>query len=196
MGAGILPTTIYNNKIYFLFGKENRYEDSASGFSDFGGGTDNKETYFQTAIREGTEELTGFLGSPSHLKNMLKKTGYYPIDYKSDGYSNYRCHIFPYHYDERLPYYYNNNQQFIQKHLDSSIIKETKIFEKEKIEWFCIDDLLKRKKEFRSYFQNIIDIIHRDKDKILVFLKKAEKEKEKYFYKPTFIKTRKNRKNK
>ena len=42
MGAGILPTTIHNDKLYFLFGKENQYEDSAEGFSDFGGGTDNK----------------------------------------------------------------------------------------------------------------------------------------------------------
>ena len=55
MGAGILPTSIHNNKLYFLFGKENKYEDSASGFSDFGGGTDNKETFIQTAIREGPE---------------------------------------------------------------------------------------------------------------------------------------------
>ena len=63
MGAGILPTTIHNNKLFFLFGKENKYEDSAPGFSDFGGGTDNNETYFETAIREAGEELTGFLGN-------------------------------------------------------------------------------------------------------------------------------------
>ena len=43
MGAGILPTTIHNGKLYFLFGKEGKYEDSAPGFSDFGGGTDNNE---------------------------------------------------------------------------------------------------------------------------------------------------------
>jgi 8-oxo-dGTP pyrophosphatase MutT (NUDIX family) len=196
MGAGILPTAIHNNKIYFLFGKENQYEDSASGFSDFGGGTDNSETFFQTAIREGTEELTGFLGSPDHLKNMLKKYGYYTIDYKSEGYSTYRSHIFPYPYDEILPYYYNNNQRFLQKHLDQEVIKKTKIFEKEEIKWFCIDDILKRKKEFRSYFQNIIEMIYREKDKIYQFLQKAKKEK--YFTKPiihfSYRKTRKNRK--
>ena len=173
MGAGILPTSIYNGKIYLLFGKENRFEDSASGYSDFGGGTDNNETYLQTAIREGTEELTGFLGSETYLKQMLKKKGYLPIDYKVDGYSNYRCHLFPFQYDEKLPFYYNNNQLFLQKHLDPSIIKKTKIFEKERIEWFCIDDLMKRKKEFRSYFQNIIDVIYREKNAILLFIKKS-----------------------
>ena len=41
MGAGILPTTIHNGKLYFLFGKEGKYEDSAPGFSDFGGETDD-----------------------------------------------------------------------------------------------------------------------------------------------------------
>lgn len=196
MGAGILPTTIHNNKIYFLFGKENQYEDSASGFSDFGGGTDNNETFFQTAIREGTEELTGFLGSSRHLKNLLKKYGYYTIDYKSEGYNTYRSHLFPYPYDEFLPYYYNNNQQFLQKHLDPNIIKKTKIFEKQEIKWFCIDDILKRKKEFRSYFQNIIEMIYKEKDNISLFLQNAKREK--YFTKPitsfSSKKTRKNRK--
>ena len=177
MGAGILPTTIYNNKIYFLFGKENQYEDSASGFSDFGGGTDNQETFLQTAIREGTEELTGFLGSPDHLKKMLKKYGTFTIDYNSEGYSTYRSHLFPYPYDEMLPYYYNNNQRFLQKHLDANIIKKTKIFEKQEIQWICIDDIMKRKKEFRSYFQNIIEMIYRVKDQIYTFLRNATKEK-------------------
>ena len=58
MGAGVLPTTILNGKLYFLFGKENQYEDSAPGFSDFGGGTDNNEKFLETAVREGGEELT------------------------------------------------------------------------------------------------------------------------------------------
>ena len=39
MGASILPVTIYNGKLYFLFGKE-RDIDENPGWSDFGGGTD------------------------------------------------------------------------------------------------------------------------------------------------------------
>ena len=95
MGAGILPTTIHNNKLYFLFGKENQYEDSAAGFSDFGGGTDNKENFLETAIREGGEELTGFLGNDNDLKKLLKKYGTYNIDFESNGHTTYRVHIFP-----------------------------------------------------------------------------------------------------
>jgi len=173
MGAGILPTTIHNNKLYFLFGKENTYEDSASGFSDFGGGTDNKESFLETAAREGTEELTGFLGSEKDLKTRITKYGSYPITYHSEGHTPYKMFIIPFVYDDFLPYYYNNNQKFIRLKLDQSIIKNSKIFEKEEIRWFCIDDILKEKKHFRSYFQNIIEMIYEDKTKINNFIKKS-----------------------
>ena len=175
MGAGILPITICSDgKIYFLFGKENKYEDSASGWSDFGGGTDNKETYFQTACREGSEELTGFLGSSNDIAVMLKtKGGAYTIDYtdKSGKYGTYRTHIFPLTYDPMLPHYYNNNQRFLQKHLSPEIIKSTKIFEKAEIRWICIDELKKMRKQFRSFFQHIIDEILANKSEITRFIK-------------------------
>ena len=57
MGGGILPATIHEGKLYFLFGKEGKYEDTAPGFSDFGGGTDNNESLIKTATREGGEEF-------------------------------------------------------------------------------------------------------------------------------------------
>ena len=175
MGAGILPTTIYKNKLYFLFGKENQYEDSAPGFSDFGGGTDNNETYLQTAIREGGEELTGFLGSDQDIRKILKKHGTYNIDYKTDGHHNYRMHIFPMVYDPYLPMYYNNNQKFLQKRLDPKVIQESKIFEKAEIRWICMDDIMKMRPEFRSYFQNIVDIMYHERQSIDQFIKKAFK---------------------
>jgi hypothetical protein len=169
MGAGILPTTIYKNKLYFLFGKENKYADTP-GFSDFGGGTEKNESYLQTAIREGGEELTGFLGSDEDLSKMLKKRGTYNIN--NDG--NYRMHIFCMKYDEALPYYYNNNQCFLQKRLDPETIKKTKIFEKAEICWFCVDELLARKKEFRSYFQKIVEKIVAQEPKIFKFIQKRQ----------------------
>jgi len=170
MGAGILPTTIHNGKLYFLFGKENKHEDSASGFSDFGGGTDNKEGFFETAVREGTEELTGFLGTMTDLRKMLKKNGTYNIDYHSTGYNPYRCHLLPMEYDPKLPFYYNNNQKFLQKHLDTNVIKKSKIFEKEEIRWVCLDDFKKMRSKFRCYFKNILDDIYKQKVQIYQFI--------------------------
>jgi 8-oxo-dGTP pyrophosphatase MutT (NUDIX family) len=210
MGAGILPITICSDgKIYFLFGKENKYEDSASGWSDFGGGTDNKESFFQTACREGSEELTGFLGSSNDIAAMLKtkanaytkgcscgaytKGGTYTIDYtdKSEKHGTYRTHLFPLTYDPMLPHYYNNNQRFLQKHLSPEIIKSTKIFEKAEIRWICIDKLKKMRKQFRSFFQHIIDEILANKSEIMRFLKERKPQSRKNKKQP--IKSRKNK---
>jgi hypothetical protein len=171
MGAGILPTTIRNNKLYFLFGKENKFEDSAPGFSDFGGGNDNNETYFQTAVREAGEELTGFLGTDKDVKKLLTKHGTYNIDYNTgEGFKTYRMHIFPMEYDPMLEFYYNNNQKFIQKRLDPKVIKSSKIFEKEEIRWICVDDIMKMRSQFRSYFQNIVDMIYAQRGDIKKFI--------------------------
>ena len=188
MGAGILPTTIHKGKLYFLFGKENEFEDSAHGFSDFGGGTDNSESFFETAIRESCEELTGFLGNENDIRILLKKYGTYNIDYKSENFNVYRMHIFPFEYNELLPFYFNNNRNFLKKRLDSIIIKKSKIFEKEEIRWVCIDDIPKMRGKFRSYFENIIDIMLAQKNEIKYFISKNLK-------KGTKNKTRKKNKN-
>jgi len=175
MGAGILPTTIHNGKLYFLFGKENKYEDSAPGFSDFGGGTDNGESYLETAIREAGEEFTGFLGSDTDVRKMLKRSGTYIIDHKTDGHKTYRMHIFHFEYNHWLPFYYNNNQRFLQKRLDPNVIKKSKIFEKAEIRWVCIDDLKKMRPEFRSYFQTIVDMMLNQKESIQNFIERSSK---------------------
>ena len=179
MGAGILPCAIYKGKLYFLFGKENKFEDSAKGFSDFGGGTDNKESFLETAVREGSEELTGFLGTEKQLKHMLTQHGTYVIDYDSNTHSTYRTHIFPFEYNDALPFYYNNNQKFLQKRLNPSIYKKSKLFEKAEIKWMCIDDLHRSRKIFRSFFRNIIDKIIQNKKEIYSFLSISQKKNSK-----------------
>ena len=191
MGASILPVTIHKGKLYFLFGKE-RAIDENTGWSDFGGGTDAKETFLQTAVREGGEELTGFLGSDADLKHMLTKSGTFKIDYENPGskYGVYRVHIFPIVYNEFLPFYYNNNQRFLQKRLDPKIIKDSKIFEKAEIKWICIDEIIKMKKEFRSFYQNIVDLILAKRGEIDAFIRKT------YIYKKNHLKkTRSFKKN-
>jgi 8-oxo-dGTP pyrophosphatase MutT (NUDIX family) len=185
MGAGILPTTIHNEKLYFLFGKEGKYEDSAPGFSDFGGGTDNSETFLETAIREAGEEFTGFLGNDADIRKMLKKHGTYNIDHKTDGHKTYRMHIFPFEYNEWLPHYYNNNQRFLQKRLAPKIFKTTKIFEKAEIRWVCVDDLKKMRSQFRCYFQNIVDMMLNQKESIRKFIESKKGSMKKHFKKST-----------
>lgn len=171
MGGSVLPATIDDKGVLrFLFGKE-RDIDENPGWSDFGGGTEDGESYMTTAIREGGEELTGFLGGEKEIKALLNKYGTYNVTYPgSNGHVGYRVHIFPMSYDEYLPFYYNNNQRFIQKRLDPKIIRDTKIFEKQEIKWWSIDEIKREKKQFRSFYQNIVDMILADSNKIHNFV--------------------------
>ena len=171
MGAGILPTTIHQGKLYFLFGKENKYADTP-GFSDIGGGQDGNENFMQAAIREGTEELTGFLGSEADLAKLLKKHGTYEIDFVE---GKYKTFIFPMAYDPYLERYYNNNQKFIQKRLDPEVINTSKIFEKSEIRWICIDEFSRSRSKFRPFYLNVIDTILREQIRIKAFLRKSQK---------------------
>ena len=175
MGASILPITICNGKILFLFGKE-RNIDKNPGWSDFGGGTDNNESFIETASREGAEEITGFLGEKDDIKKLLKN-GTFNLDYtdSSGKYGTYRCHICPIKYDKYLTMYYNNNQRFLQKHLSKKIIRDMKIFEKTEIKWFSFEDIQRNKSNFRNFYQNIVDLILKNKKNIKKFLNKGRK---------------------
>lgn len=180
-GSSILPVTIKNKKLYFLFGKEHNSDDSP-GFSDFGGGVENGEDIFETAMREGGEELTGFLGDATEIKDKITEAGgFYKIVYNFPDNPNnsYHIHIFNIDYDENLPKYYNTNHKFLWNNMNSDTLKKTKLFEKTIIEWFSIEDIKTRKCEFRKFYQNIIDRI--------IF-------EEKTIYK--FVKSRKSKRNK
>jgi len=165
MGAGILPISFYKNRIYLLFGKENKYADTP-GWSDFGGGIDKGETAYKTVIREAQEELTGFLGGDKEIKKIIGKN---PYTISHNGYQMFVC---PIAYDELLPFYYNNNQRFLQKSLDPRIIEKSKIFEKDEIRWVPFDHIKKMRPEFRSYFKEVIDIILSKKSDFLKIVKK------------------------
>jgi len=176
MGSGVLPTTIHNNTLYFLFGKENKFADTP-GWSDFGGGTEQGESFLETASREASEESTGFLGSKQEIKKQLLKKGSYYIDIPTANANTnikakniYRMYLLPMRYSEELPHYYNNNQKFLQTHLDEMIIKKSKIFEKAEIQWIPFTQLLQKKSTFRSYFQNTIEILIKQQQQITEFI--------------------------
>jgi len=168
VASSILPVTIHNGKIYFLFGKENPMEDSAKGFSDFGGGVESGETLLQTAYREGSEELSGFLGGETDLRLLVKKNGgFYKIHHREH---DYHIHIFFLEYDEKLPQYFTNHHKFLWKRMNPHILNDSKLFEKQEIRWFSIKDLKTKKREFRSFYQDIIDQILLEIPKIDLFL--------------------------
>ena len=165
VAGSILPITIHNNKLYFLFGKENPLEDSAKGWSDFGGGVEKGENPYSTALREGGEELTGFLGDGKQIQKLIKRNGgIYKLTHDT-----YHVHMFFLEYDDNLPTHYNNNHHFLWERMDNKLLSSTKLFEKIEIGWFSIDDLKSRKKEFRHFYQNIVDDFLNDIENINKF---------------------------
>ena len=168
MPAGsILPVSIVNNQLYFLFGKENSMEDSHKGFSDFGGGCENNESPFETAIREGAEETTFFFGDKNQVKKMIQKAGgFYPLIH-----NDYHIHLFYLDYDENLPYYYNNNHIQLWNRFDRKLLNKSKFFEKIEMKWFSVNEMRTNKKKFRKFYQEIIDKILQEIPKIHKFLK-------------------------
>jgi len=81
-------------------------------------------------------------------------------------------HMFFLEYDENLPKYYNRNHRFLWDRMNHTTLSNTKLFEKIEIDWFSIDDIKRRKKEFRGFYQEIIDDILADIENIEKFIMK------------------------
>jgi 8-oxo-dGTP pyrophosphatase MutT (NUDIX family) len=150
-------------------------EDSAKGFSDFGGGVEGNETLLQTAYREGSEELSGFLGNESDLQILVKKNGgFYEIHHKEH---NYHIHIFFLEYNEELPRYFTNHHQFVWKRMNKDLLNDSKLFEKQEIRWFSAKQLKNKKGEFRSFYQSIVDQLISELPNISTFIMKKSRKR-------------------
>jgi hypothetical protein len=175
-GSSILPVALHNGKLYFLFGKENPMEDSARGFSDFGGGVDAGESLFEAAMREGSEELTGFLGNPNQLKSHIKKNGgtYKIVNVDpEDPERVYTIHVFQFDYDPLLPEYYNRNHQFLWNRMNKRDLNSSKLFEKIEIDWFCETELKRRMSEYRPFYRKMVRRLIAELPEIRKFLAKC-----------------------
>ncbi len=167
VAGSILPIALNEKgELCFLFGKENPMEDSAKGFSDFGGGLEKGETPFQCALREGSEELTGFLGNKKELRKLIKKNGgvYHVLI------GTYHVHMFHFPYDENLPKYYNQNHMFLWNRMDKTLLNDSKLFEKIEIQWFTLKDMKQRKSEFREFYRTMVDHFINIEDDLKKFL--------------------------
>lgn len=168
VAGSLLPVTFHNNQLYFLFGKENPLEASAKGWSDFGGGVEKGETPWQTALREGGEELTGFLGDATLLKKHIRKHGgTYNLKH-----GDYHVHLFFIDYDENLPTYYNQNHRFLWDRMDHHVLSKTRLFEKIEIDWFSYADMRRNIKKFRGFYQDIVELFFQEKENIQDFVLK------------------------
>jgi hypothetical protein len=137
MGAGILPVALHHGILYILLGQE-RYNNNL--WSDFGGGAHKNEKPFKTAIREGTEELNGFLGSEDELEKEVTHNMILSMVC-----AKYTTYIYRTTYNDDLPIYFANNNKFIER-CANQLIKDNDngLYEKITLKWFPI-----------TYFQDI-----------------------------------------
>jgi len=165
VASAFLPVAIVNNQLFFLFGRE-ADDDSSPGFSDFGGGVEKSEDVYQAGLREMAEETTGFFGDASQIDRMVTRNGgSYHLQH-----NEYHIHIFRMDYDPMVTEYYNNNHRFIYDRLDHRYLRRTKIFEKIEIQWMTVPEMKRRRKEFRSFYQEIVDKIVKSLPDIRRFL--------------------------
>jgi hypothetical protein len=153
VAASILPIAEHNSVLYFLFGLENKNENSAKGWSDFGGGIEGEEPIYDAAVREGVEEMTGFLGTTSELKSLIQKG-----NLKRLTHNNYHVHMFTIPYDKNLPIYYNNTHAFLWKNTCSDELSKPH-YEKIKMRWFSQHELKTKRHLFRPFYREIVDEI-------------------------------------
>ena len=170
VGSSILPACFYKGELYFLFGKENSLADTP-GWSDFGGGVDPGESVYQTAMREGGEELTGFLGNGKQIGSFIKKNGgVYKMKYET-----YHVHLFHLPYNEDLVKHYNDNHQFLWERMNKQFLTNTKLFEKIEIKWFSLREMKKNRNKFRNFYRNVVDVILSEESNIRKFLAKGRR---------------------
>jgi len=188
-GGGILPVAIKNGQVHFLFGKENELDDTP-GWADFGGGAEDGESSFDTALREGSEEINGILGSAEQLRKEVTKHKISTLQFKT-----YTTYIYMMDYDAKLPFYYKNNYDFFSRYLPHvKHKKDNGLLEKSKIRWFSYDELKKEKKNFRSFYQNIVDLILKKEKDITEKVFRKEKKKNKGNVKTRTRKEKRDRK--
>jgi hypothetical protein len=159
-GGGVIPVALHNGQLHFLFGQENDVIKDATknqDWGDFGGSAKPGESEMDTCVREGAEELNGFYGNKRDFRALLSKNQVLKLTYDTRV-----THLMRVDYDERLPFYFNNNYRFIKETANLRSIAahpENGYFEKSHVRWFTLDDLKRERGAFREYFRAFLDMI-------------------------------------
>ena len=153
MGAGILPMAIFNKQIYFLFSRENiNCRDDAGLYSDFGGGKDGNETLLETALREGYEESSGFIGTKLKIKKLIENS-IFTVSKK-----NYKTFVIEIPYDKNITKKFRKHYLQAEKNTPEKICKNG-LYEKDMLKWIKLKDLKKNMDIFRPWYREIINKI-------------------------------------
>ena len=171
MGAGVLPVALYKGALFMLLGQER----NNNLWCDFGGSPNKGEKPFKTAIREGSEELNGFLGDENDFEITVTQNLILSITF--DRYTSY---IFKTNYDKKLPQYFTNVNNFAEFHLKDKIdTKHNGLFEKKQIQWFPLSKFKEDKSRamFREHYKPLLDSVLKNEQFIIKYIETMEPNK-------------------
>jgi len=152
MGGGILPLASYKGKLYFLFSRETKsikYKDSGL-WSDFGGGSEKGEGFFETAVREGWEESMEILGSKKDITYILNNYTVETIEI-----NGYKTYVIMMKYNKDIISLFDKKYKDVIENNSDKIGKKG-LYEKDKIRWIELNDLKKNIKIFRPFYKKFI----------------------------------------
>lgn len=156
MGGGLLPVSLKNNKIVFLLGREHEEKQ----WSDFGGGREGNESRYETAMREGCEELNGFFGCKTQLKKYVKDN--LIMEISKNGFTTYLFYV---PYDPYLPKYFENNFKLMKSKFPREVGKNG-MFEKDKIGWFTSYKARELMPKVRPFYKVVLREVLKHSNKI------------------------------
>jgi len=147
-GAGILPFARHNGSIYLFLGRENKEGGSSAAgkWSDFGGSKEGNESEFDTALREGSEELSGIFGDMDKLASLVKKTN---IIIKTKTFYTYLMEV---NYDPTKP---DQLKTIYKDALDNTpelVYTHNGLYEKDRGIWLDIEKAEEFRPELRRWY--------------------------------------------
>ena len=155
MGGGILPVAIHKGTVLFLFSREwIKAQEDPGKWSDFGGSKEKKESYKDTAIREGWEESSGILGSKKTIENLIK---YKTLKYITT--RGYRTYVVLIDYDKMLPKKFRTKFLNILETKPRLVTKHDGLYEKDMLQWVPFEDLKENLNMFRPWYKNVVKLI-------------------------------------
>ena len=151
MGGGILPVAYHENDIYFLFSRESFTKKHKGLWSDFGGSKENRETQYETAIRECVEESCGILGNKDDIRILIKNNCITKI--RDKGYSIYLVRV---EYNKKIVKIFSEHFKKMLKDYPDLVKEKNGLFEKDKLRWIKLQDLKKNIHIFRPWYKKFI----------------------------------------
>ena len=153
MGGGILPIARKDGYYYVLMARESldiKWRD-AGKWSDFGGSREGSESQYDTALREGTEETAGLFGNIQDIELLMK---YNCIDRITI--PNYSTYLIETDFNTMLPYWFNKKYRYILKTKPNLVHERNGLYEKDKLRWIKVNNLMPFMKHVRFWFKPLL----------------------------------------